>query len=177
MEFALDKDLKKMTLEEDKPVKLKHFPKTSARERNGCSIMGRLLNPEVQKMSSMIHDMPRLWRTYERCRGIVLSNEVFQFVFDSETDLQTVLEAGAWMYEDWSMVMERWVEDPPENYLKTIPIWVRMRSIPLVCYEAEAIEEIAGHRGQVTDVAFDPLKPQSKGFVRVRVLFDVSKPL
>lgn len=31
------------------------------------------------------------------------------------------------------------------------------------------------HIGQVTHVAFDPLKPQSRGFVRVRVLFDVNK--
>lgn len=42
---------------------------------------------------------------------------------------------------------------------------------------AETIREIAEHIGQVTHVAFDPLKPQSRGFVRVRVLFDVNRPL
>ncbi|KAL1189750.1 hypothetical protein V5N11_036230 [Cardamine amara subsp. amara] len=177
MDFALDKALKEMTLEENNPIKLKYVPKLNARERNGCSLMGRLLNPGFQKMSSLIHDMPRYWRVYERCRGIALSNEAFQFVFDSESELQTVLNAGAWTYEDWSMVLERWVEEPPENYLKTIPIWVRMRNVPLVWYDAEAIEEIVGHLGQVTEAAFDPMKPQSKGFVRVKILFDVSKLL
>lgn len=31
--------------------------------------------------------------------------------------------------------------------------------------------------GQVIELAFDPEKPQSKEYVRDRILFDVSKPL
>ncbi|KAL1200359.1 hypothetical protein V5N11_017608 [Cardamine amara subsp. amara] len=45
------------------------------------------------------------------------------------------------------------------------------------CYDVAAIEEIADYIRQVVEVAFDPLKPQSKGYIRVHVLFDVSKPL
>ena len=63
METALDKALREMTLEDEKPVKLMRVSKVCPHERNGCSLMGRLLNPENQKMSSMIHDMPCLWRT------------------------------------------------------------------------------------------------------------------
>lgn len=100
-----------MTIEVEKPVKLRSAPKMSAQESNGFSLIGRLLNLENQKMASMIHDMPCLWGAYQSSRGIALSNESFQFIFDSENDLQSVLEAGAWNYDDWSMVLERWVEN------------------------------------------------------------------
>lgn len=60
-------------------------------------------------MSSIIHDISRLWPTYYRSGGIALSNETFQFIFDSETKIQTVLDAGAWTYDDWSMMLEKWV--------------------------------------------------------------------
>lgn len=115
MVYALDKALQAMSLEEDKPIVLKNLPKFCAYERNGCSIIGRLLCPENQKMSSMIHEMPRLWRVYNRARGFALPNDKFQFVFDLETDLSTVLAAGAWTFNDWSMTLERWVENPPRR--------------------------------------------------------------
>ncbi|XP_023644257.1 uncharacterized protein LOC111832151 [Capsella rubella] len=75
------------------------------------------------------------------------------------------------------MTLERWVEKPPEDYLKRLPIWICLRNIPVNHDTKDTIHEIAEHIETVTDVAFDPLKPQSKGYVRVRVLFDVSRPL
>ncbi|KAG7551547.1 hypothetical protein ISN45_Aa06g022140 [Arabidopsis thaliana x Arabidopsis arenosa] len=177
MEYALDKALQEMSLEDDKPIVLKNLPKYSSVERNVCSIIGKLLCPENQKMTGVIHEMPRLWRVYNRARGIALPEDKFQFIFDSESDLLTVLDAGAWTFNDWSMTLERWMENPPEDYLKVLPIWIRLRHIPINYNTADTIREIADHFGQVTHVAFDPLKPQSRGFVRVRVLFDVNKPL
>ncbi|XP_023638859.1 uncharacterized protein At4g02000-like [Capsella rubella] len=177
MEYALDKALQEMSLEEDTPIVLQNLPEFSSCVRNKCSIIGKLLCPENQKMSNLIHEMPRLWRVYNRARGIALSNDQFQFIFDSETELQTVLNAGAWTFNDWSLTLERWVEKPPDDYLKVLPIWIWLRNIPVNHNTADTIKAIVAHIGQVTDVAFDPLKPRSKGYVRVRVLFDVRRPL
>ncbi|XP_023636106.1 uncharacterized protein At4g02000-like [Capsella rubella] len=133
MEYELDKALKDMSIEDDKPIVL--------------------------------------------ARGIALTKDQFQFFFDSESELTTVLETGAWTFNDWSITLERWVEKPPDDYLKIIPIWIRLRNIPVNFNTADTIKEIAAHIGQVSLVAFDPLKPLSKGYVRVKVLFDVNKPL
>lgn len=119
---------------------LKNNPKFSSVEKNVRSLMGRILNPDVQKKSNMIHDMPRLWHCNDRVRGFALSRESFQFIFDSEMDLQYILDAGAWTYEDCSLVPERWVEFPPQNYLQIVPLWVRMRNIPVNNYTYKTIE-------------------------------------
>lgn len=42
--------------------------------------MGKLLNPKNQKMYSMILDMPRVWRLNFWVRGVVLSQESFQYI-------------------------------------------------------------------------------------------------
>lgn len=69
--------------------------------------MGRLLNPENQKMLDLIFDMPRLWRLYYRVRGVAWSSNMFQFILNSKDDLNTVLVAGAWTYNEWGFVFER----------------------------------------------------------------------
>lgn len=65
-----------------------------------------LLNPDCQSMSRMIEDMPRVWRVYDRVKGIALSRDKFQFIFQREEDLQIVLNDRPLSYNHWTMVME-----------------------------------------------------------------------
>lgn len=143
VEFALDWDLKEMCLDDEKPQMLKNLPKFSSAECNVCSIIGHMLNPDMYKISNMIHDMPRVWRVYNRARGVAVSHDRFQFIFDFETDLSMTLDFGAWTYENWSMVLERWVEQPPEDYLS---IWIWLRNIHVNHYTTEMIEKIGINR-------------------------------
>ncbi|XP_023644249.1 uncharacterized protein At4g02000-like [Capsella rubella] len=100
-------------------------------------------------MFDLIHEMSHLWRMYNRARGIALSNEQFDFFFDSESELTTVLDIGAWTFNDWSITLERWVEKPPADYLNVPPIWIRLRNIPVNFNTADTIKEIAAHIGQL----------------------------
>lgn len=94
--FSLNRALKEMCLVNEKAHMLRNLPKFRSVERNVRSIIGRLLNPDMQKMANMIHDMPRVLRVYNRARGIAMSHDRFQFIFDSQIDLQMVLDARAW---------------------------------------------------------------------------------
>lgn len=100
MEFQLDKSMKAMKIDEDKLLILPNQPNYCSNERNIMSLMGRLLNPENQKMSSFIHDMPRLWKVYDRVRGVALSKDRLQFIFKYEQDLNAVLKMGVWAHDD-----------------------------------------------------------------------------
>ncbi|XP_024013053.1 uncharacterized protein LOC112087256 [Eutrema salsugineum] len=88
-------------------------------------------------MTYLILDMPRKWQVYDRLRGVELSKERFQFIFKYEHDLEEVLKKRVWTFNEWSIVIDRWV----------------------------------------IEIAFDPEKPQSKDYVRVKVNFDVSRPV
>lgn len=73
--------------------------------------------------------------------------------------------------------MEWWVEIPPADYLQYIPMWVQIRHIPVNHYTIPAITVLGELVGNVVEVPYDPTKTQDRDFVRVKVLFDVSKPL
>lgn len=62
-----------MTLEEDTPITLPKEEDFNTIERSARSLIGRLLNPKYQNMSRMLRTMPRIWKIYERIRGITLT--------------------------------------------------------------------------------------------------------
>ncbi|KAL0741565.1 hypothetical protein Bca4012_083078 [Brassica carinata] len=77
----------------------------------------------------------------------------------------------------WSVVLDRWVEKPPEDFLKHLYVWVQMRNIPVNHYTYEALYDFGRFAGEVVELPFDPEKAQTKDYVRVLVKFDVSNPL
>ncbi|XP_018474042.1 uncharacterized protein LOC108845310 [Raphanus sativus] len=178
MSAAMDKALMAMSLEEeDEPFDLPDLPDYCSHDTNKLSLIGRILNPMYQKMSSLILDMPRKWQKLGKVRGIALSKERFQFIFDHKHDLLDVQEKGVHSYKEWTIVVERWTEFPGPEFLQFIPIWVQVSNIPTNHYTKKAIWALGDLAAPVTEVAFDPLKPQNREFVRVKVRFDVSKPL
>lgn len=128
-------------------------------------------------MSGLIFTIPRKWQKEGRVRGVALSQERFQFIFQNEHDFLDVLEKGVQTYNEWAMVLERWVENPPEDYLQYIPLWVRIRKIPVNYYTQSALMTLGEMIGEVKVLAFDPTKPVTQDFIRVQVRFNVAKPL
>ncbi|KAG7556816.1 Zinc knuckle CX2CX4HX4C [Arabidopsis suecica] len=177
MDMDLNIAIQKMSISDDKPLVLPNQAKFCSTEKNHCSIMGRFLNPTNQRMSNWILDMPRIWRLNNRVHGVALSQERFQFIFKSEGDLIEILKTGVWTQDDWCVVMERWIERPPPDYLMFLSIWIRLRNIPVNYYTEETIREIAKCAGEVIQVLFDPEKSQAQDYVRVNVLLDVRNPL
>lgn len=108
---------------------------------------------------------------------MALSKERFQFIFNHEHDLEDILEKGVHTFNDWTMAIDRWVENPPPDYLQYIPIWVQIRNLPINYYMEEAITALGDLIGKTIEVAFDPEKPQCQEYVRVLVRFDFSRHL
>ncbi|KAG2301853.1 hypothetical protein Bca52824_030504 [Brassica carinata] len=163
--------------EEEKPFDMPNLPGFSSAQDNVLSIVGRILNPDHQKMPGLIITMPRKWQKEGRVRGVALSQEKFQFFFQNEHDLNDVLERGVQTYNEWALVLERWVENPPEDYLQYIPIWVQIRDIPMNHYTKTALTALGDLVGKTKMVAFDPSKPITQDFIRVQVMFNVAHPL
>ncbi|XP_013617163.1 PREDICTED: uncharacterized protein LOC106323618 [Brassica oleracea var. oleracea] len=177
MASHLDNALRQLSIEEDEePFVLPDHPEYYSTGRNALSLVGRLLNPQCQDMADFILNMSRKWKLYGRVRGVALTREKFQFIFTHEHDMLNVLNKGVHTHNLWPIVLERWVEKPPEDYLQFIMVWVQMRNIPINHYTKKALWSLGDFAGQVVEVAFDPDKPQIKEYVRVLVRFDVSKP-
>ncbi|KAJ4880564.1 hypothetical protein Rs2_37619 [Raphanus sativus] len=176
MADLLQKAIQSMSLEEEEPLTLPDSPRFRIYEENERSLMGRLLNPDCQTMAKMIDFMPTAWRVFGRVRGIALSRDRFQFVFQREEDLETVLKDRPWSYNYWTMILERWTANPPADYLQTMKIWIRMRNIPANFFTVETMFKLAGEVGLAEKVEYDPKVSHTKDYVRALVLFDANNP-
>lgn len=148
MSSIIDKAMMAMRLEEeDEPYDLPNMPKFCSNEKNQMSLVDRMLNPDCQKMSDLILDMPKKWLLYEKVRGVTLSPEGFQFIFRYEHDLEEILSKGVQTCNLWALAMEKWVEFPPPDYLQFIEVWVQMRNIPVNDYTVK----LSLHWGSLRD--------------------------
>ena len=80
-------------------------------------------------------------------------------------------------FNEWSIIVDRWYEHPPDDYLRFMPLWVQIWNIPVNYYTEKAIMKLGDLIGEVKEVVFNPDLHQAQEFVRVKVLFDVSRPL
>lgn len=145
-----------MTLIDDDPIVLSYDPKFRVSAANENSLIGRLLNPDCQVMDRMINYMPTAWRVQGRVRGISLSRDRFQFIFQREEDLLTVLKDRPWSYNHWTLLLERWCPSPPRDYLTKLEVWIRIRNIPVVHYTSDTMFALAKKIGKVEEIAYDP---------------------
>ncbi|XP_013658092.2 uncharacterized protein LOC106362793 [Brassica napus] len=176
MADLLQKAISTMSIEDEAPLVLPDSPQFIVCDENATSLMGRLLNPECQNMARMIDYMPTAWRVFGRVRGIALSRDRFQFIFQREEDLQTVLKDRPWSYNHWAMVLERWTASPPENFLGTMEIWIRIRNIPAYHFTIGTMDRLASEVGKVEEIAYDPKVSHFKDYVRAKVTFNVENP-
>uniref|UniRef100_A0A1J3DP81 DUF4283 domain-containing protein n=1 Tax=Noccaea caerulescens TaxID=107243 RepID=A0A1J3DP81_NOCCA len=178
MSAAMDRAMMAMSIEEeDKPLVIPNRPEYSSCENNALSLVGRILNPDFQKVSNLIFDMPRKWQKPGRIRGVALNKERFQFFFKSEEDLVDILARGVQSFNFWAFALERWVEKPPIDFLQFVPLWVQIRHLPINNYRTQTILDIGETLGVVTEIAFDDTKSQSQPYVRVKILFNVAHPM
>ncbi|KAG2270101.1 hypothetical protein Bca52824_064656 [Brassica carinata] len=166
-----------MSPDEEEPLDLGSDPSYRVLDENETSLMGRLLNPECQSMARMIDYMPTAWRVTGRVWGIALSRDRFQFIFQREEDLQTVLKDRPWSYNHWAMVLERWTANPPEDFLQSMMVWIRIRNIPANFFTTKTMYKLASEIGMVEEIAYDPKVSHTKDYIRALVSFRTENPL
>lgn len=176
MAESLQDAIRSMSLKDDDPIDLPDNPCFQVFEQNALSILGRLLNPSCQPMAEMIETMPKIWRVYDRVRGIALSSEKFQFVFKREDDMETVLKDRPWSFNYWTMLIDRWIPSPPKNFLSTVDVWVRIHHIPMNYYTLDTMDFLARKIGKVIEIAYDPNVSQKDAFIRAQVRLDIANP-
>lgn len=59
---------------------------------NRLTLIGRVTNPKAQKSKAIVDYLPQVWNLETRVTGRELGPEMFQFRFETEEDLQLVLQ-------------------------------------------------------------------------------------
>lgn len=106
-----EKGKHQMTEETPRPVKRIKAPSldnAALIKANELTLIGRLTNPQIQKIWALIPSLPKKWHLQGRAVGSDLGNNCFQFRFEREDDLQRVLDNRPYHFAYWMVILQRW---------------------------------------------------------------------
>lgn len=151
------------------PIRIPPRDNTNLIEANRLTIIGRVTNPMLQRPRSVIDFLPQIWNLEGRVARRELGPDKFQFRFESEADLVTVLNKGPYHYKRWMLLLQRWEPIVSESFPSSIAFWIRIHDLPLHFWDDETLDIIGKELGPVKDkVAKD---------ARIRVEFNGLLPL
>lgn len=139
--------------------------------KHSLTLIGRVTNKSVQKVWSLIPFFTEHWKTEFKPVGSDLGNGMFQFQFERETDLLTVLEQRPYHYARWLIILQRWEPTISPTFPSLIPFWIKVQGLPVHLWTEPIVKCI----GQ--DVGFYEKAEITSLSVRMRVHVNGLLPL
>ena len=159
--------------EKGKAIALEHVPAprkariraiapdlNSLKEKHSLTLIGRVTNPSVQKVWSLIPFFTDHWKTDIPPVGADLGLGMFQFQFELESDLLTVLEKQPYHYAKWMIILQRWEPTISPDFPSMIPFWIKVQGLPIHLGSEETIRSIGEDLGtwEATDITSNPAR-------------------
>lgn len=138
---------------------------------NALTLIGRITNRKEQSMAAVLPYLTRKWNLVGRTHGSDLGNDCFQFWFQDENDIRTVLANRPYQYGQWMIILQQWEPIISPTFPSQIPFWINLRGIPLYFWDDRTIRDIGQELGELDDYNI------TKTTAKVRVMMDGLKPL
>lgn len=104
----------------------------SALRNHSLTIIGRVTNPSMQKVWSLIPFFTDHWKCDIPPVGSDLGMGLFQFQFELESDLQTVLEKRPYHYTRWMVILQQWEPTISPDFPSMIPFWIKILGVQYI---------------------------------------------
>ncbi|KAG7541952.1 Endonuclease/exonuclease/phosphatase superfamily [Arabidopsis thaliana x Arabidopsis arenosa] len=140
-------------------------------EENSLTLMGRLTNPSVQRLWSLIPFLSNRWNLRGKATGSDLGRGCFQFRFEFEEDLQKVLDNRPYHFDQWMVILQRWEPVISPTFPSKIPFWIDLQGLPKHYWKQQMVYKIGEELGEVIDHEL------SSTAAKIKVLIDGLKPL
>lgn len=111
-------------------------------QKHSLTLIGRVTNPSTQKIWSLLPFFAEKWATETRPIGSDLGQGMFQFQFEKEEDLLTVLAKRPYQYARWMVIVERWNPTMAPDFPSLIPFWIKVQGIHVHLWTETTIKTI-----------------------------------
>lgn len=126
-------------------------------KKHALTIIGRVTNPSAQKVGSLIPFFIEHWKADVPPVRSDLGSGMFQFQFELESDLLTVLAKQPYHFGRWMIILERWVPTLSPNFPAMIPFWIKIQGIPVYLWTEGAARTIGEDIGTFEAAEVTPL--------------------
>ncbi|WZY96568.1 hypothetical protein YC2023_068897 [Brassica napus] len=116
-------------------------------QKHSLTLIGRVTNASVQKVWSLLPFFTEKWATETRPVGSDLGQGMFQFQFEKEEDLLSILEKRPYRYAKWMVIVERWNPTTAPDFPSLIPFWIKVQGLPVHLWTEPTIKCIGEDLG------------------------------
>ena len=99
--------------------------------KHSLTLIGRVTNKTTQKVWSLIPFFTEHWKTEFKPVGSDLGNGLFQFQFERESNLLSVLDQRPYHYARWLVILQRWEPTVSPSFPSLIPFWIKVQGLPV----------------------------------------------
>lgn len=110
--------------------------------KHSLTLIGKVTNPSAQKVWALIAFFTDHWKTERKPVGADLGQGMFQFQFELESDLLSVLERRPYHYGRWMVILQRWEPTTSPQFPSLIPFWIKVQGIPVHLWTEETIRRL-----------------------------------
>ncbi|KAL0837002.1 hypothetical protein Bca101_088892 [Brassica carinata] len=87
-------------------ISVPHFNNSDLIKGYSKTLIGRCMNPEEQNVKFLVVTLPKIWNFEEKVVGTDLGLGRFQFDFDDEEDIETVLKMQPFHFDYWMISLK-----------------------------------------------------------------------
>lgn len=161
---------------EDEPIAIPPEVCLRASSANQFALVADPLNPRKQNLRFMVQQMLCLWGVGELVFGRIIAPNKVQFVFPTEELMNFILRRGPWSFAEWMITLHRWLPDMADDSWKLIPLWIRIKGIPIQFLTRAMIGFIGSKLAPVIAIDFDA-NTTRVDFVQIQILWNIAKLL
>lgn len=140
-------------------------------QENSLTLIGRLTNPASQRLWALFPFLSNRWNLKGKAAGSDLGKGCFQFKFNYEEDLQSVLKNRPYHFDQWMVIIQKWEPIISDTFPSMIPFWIELQGLPKHYWQPKMLEAIGDDLGEIMDMEI------TSSSVKLRILLNGLNPL
>ena len=169
----------KLTSEEAKDIQVSDEGRMDEIDSCVLSLIGKFLTCKPFNRKVAKNTLQRAWGFDKELQISEVGNNLFQFKFQLEYELERILRGGPWSFDNQLLMLTRWKTGMSANnvVLEHASLWVQIWRVPFNMMSPSVVREVGNKMGMVENVERRRRMVEQIFFLRVRVALPTSKPL
>ena len=144
----------KLTTEEGEIIKVRPSQREKIIEECSLSLFGRFLTTKPINWRAAKNLLCNTWKFGSDLRIIDVGEDLVQFKFTMESQVQWVLNNGPWSFDNPLLLLRQWERGMTANKVifTHCPLWVQVWGLPFDLFSEEVGQEIGRGLGRVVEV-------------------------
>lgn len=142
-------------------------------------LVGRFLTEKNLNIRAMKTRLADIWKPAMGINIKEIETGIFLFQFFHEKDLQWVMEGGPWSFDNAMLIIQRILpgEQPLKVPLWNLRIWIQINDLPSGFMSEQVGKQLGNFFGEFLEYDSKNNSSVWREYMRVRIQFDVRKPL